>query len=208
MNGGIMQDFDARLASAKAKPRPHRDVTIILDQDAAAEREQLIEALGNAEKLDKGDTRLGAANDTHAAPIRTALEALSATLRDSMATLRFVRLPGEKWSELTTQHIARKGVEMDLYYGYNIDAVIRAAAAYQHPETQEQFAFRVERDADGAEVLAPIAAAQWPVLFDRLTGSEVSEIRDAIFGLNDYEPSSRIEALVKDFGAATRSDTK
>lgn len=181
---------------------------IILDQDVASEREQLIEALGNAETLDKGDTRLGAANDTHAAPIRQALEALTATLRDALVKVRFVRLPGEKWADLTTQFIARPDFEMDRYYGYNIDAVVRAAAAFQHPDTQEQFSFRVEQDAGGAEVLEPISDAQWNVLFDVLTGAEVSDIRDAVWGLNEFEPSSRIEALVKDFGVATRSETK
>ena len=86
----------------------------------------------------------------------------------------------------------------------NIDAVVHAAAKYEDPQNPGvRYAFRLD---DGAPV--PLTNQQVDDLWVALSGHEVSEIRDAIFALNDYLPQVRLEALVKGFGAATRSETK
>lgn len=197
-----MMNFDERLAAAKARPRKHRDVPVVLDQDAAEERDSLIEALAHAEKEDADDQRL-AGPPAKAAPLRDALEALNDSLRESLVTLRFLQLPGDRWAELTSRHPARADVDLDKYYGYNLDAVIRSAAKYHDPLTGERYGFRLDGDTP-----VPLEDDKWDTLFHILSGSEVSSIRDAVWSLNEYEPGERIEALVKGFGAATRSATK
>ena len=106
---------------------------------------------------------------------------------------------------LLTWHPARPGVELDLGYGYNIDAVVHAAAKFEDKQNNPgvRYVFRLE---DGAPVA--LTDQQIDDLWVALSGHEVSEIRDAIFALNDYLPQIRLEALVKGFGAATRSETK
>lgn len=202
MNGGNVSNFDERLAAAASKPRPHADVSVCLDQDAAEERDRLVAAIATAKQEDAEDMRL-TAPDVHAAPVQAALEALSDTLRDSIVTLRFVQLPGDKWAALTAMHRARPESELDMAFGYNLDGVVRAAAQYTNPDTGERYAFRLE-DGEAVSLTDEQIATLWPTL----AGSEVSAIRDAVWGLNDFGPSQRIEALVKGFGAATRSDTK
>lgn len=198
-----MSSFDERLAAAKAKPRPHADVTVCLDQDAADERDRLVEALGEATAKDEADKRLAGPSDVNARPIQEALDALQATMRDSLVTLRFVQLHGYDWAELTTKHPARRGVELDMAYGYNLDAVVRAAAKFEDPKRPgKRYALRLEGDDWVA-----LTDKQIDDLWETLTGSEVSNIRDAVWGLNDFLPNQRIEALVKGFGAATRSET-
>lgn len=195
--------FDDRLAAAKAKPRPHADVPVCLDNDAVDERDRLIAALGAATEQDAADQRLAGPSDVHAAPIRAALEAMQEAMRDAVVTLRFVQLHGHDWAALTTKNRAREGVELDRAYGYNIDAVVRAAAKFEDPDKPGvRYAFRLE---DGQPI--PLTDAQIDDLWDTLSGAEVSNIRDAIFGMNEHLPNMRIEALVKGFGAATRSET-
>lgn len=190
-----MKTLDALLTEAEAQPAPHKDVTVCLDAGIAKERERLLDALSDAEKQDADDMRLAAANDAHTAPILERLQALEESVKDAMRTFRFRRMPGEVWADLTSRNPARIDVPLDLNFGYNYDAVCKAAAI--------RSGVIVDGD-DEAQVPAPM----WERLFAVLSGHEVEQIRDAVWTLNEYEPAQRIEALVKGFGAATRSAKK
>lgn len=188
-----MLDIDKMLASAEEK-RPTKDVQVCLDGDLASERDELLAALTRAEKLDKDDARLGV-TDEHAGPIRERLDALTEAAASALATLRFTRLGGTRWAELTSRHPVRVDVAIDRHYGYNYDAVCWDAAV----------ASGVILDGDAEKEMT---VEQWGKMLDVLSGSDVQHIRDAIWALNEFEPAQRLNALVKGFGAASRSETK
>jgi hypothetical protein len=83
----------------------------------------------------------------------------------------------------------RIDVALDRHYGYNYDAVTENATRVSGA--------RVDGDEEH-----PITTEQWDRLFKILAGHDVEQIRDAVWTLNEYEPSQHIEALVKGFGAA------
>lgn len=187
-----MKSFDDLLESA-AQNRPTRDVTVCLDGEIVRERDELLEALEAAKKKDASDARLAGPNDQHTAPIQERLEALTEAAKASLVVLRFTRLDGSKWAELTSLHPVRVGVQIDMHYGYNYDAVCGAAAA--------ESGVRVEGDDE-----VPMTPEQWVKLLEVLSGNEVQAIRDVVWGLNEYEPAQRLGELVKGFGAAQRSE--
>jgi hypothetical protein len=197
MNGGkgIMGALSDRLAVARAS-RPYRDVPVTLDGEVAAERDRLAEMLGTA----SNDVRLGAKSE--AQEIQEKIDELTLDASDKLV-LRFTRLPGRDWARITSRHPVRPGVGIDMHFGYNYDAVCEDAATYSDPKTQESFGALIE---DGERV--ELSREEWAELFDVLAGSDIESIRDAIWGLNEYEPEQRLQALVKASGAATRSDEK
>lgn len=188
-----MVDIDAMLASAEERI-PTRDVKVCLDGDIAREREELLAALEVAEARDKDDQRLGV-TDENAAPIRERLDALTEAAKTAVLTLRFTRMPGHRWAELTSLHPVRTDSPIDRHYGYNYDAVAWAAAVVT--------GVIVEGDTE-----QPMTPEQWQKLLGVLAGSDVQAIRDAVWALNEYEPSKRLNELVKGFGAAARSEEK
>ena len=195
-----MSRISSRLAAAKAAPRPYKDVTVCLDDELAAKREQLLDALEQAENLDAQDQRLSGPNDTHSGPIRAALDELAIAARDAMITLRFTRIPGNEWASLTMHHPVRVDVAIDRRYGYNLDGVYIAAAEYR---SGDGTAYTHVVDDDGVHELDPGEVEQ---IIRLAPGSSAEEIRDEIWVLNEYEPAQRLDELVKGFGAARSSE--
>lgn len=183
-----MSEFSEKLAAAR-EARPSKDVQVILDGEFALERERLTAELAHADD----DARLS--SKSAADEIRERLEALTAAAQDSIITFRFKRLSGRVWADLTSRNPVRLDVPIDKHYGYNYDAVCEAAASLN--------GVRIEGDEE-----VPLSNEEWAELFDVLSGAEIGLIRDAVWELNEWEPSQRLNALVKGFGAATRSDSK
>lgn len=181
--------FAEKLAAAH-RARPTKDVQIILDADLAAERDGLLAEL---EASEGQELRLGEVDPSD--DLKRRLESLTVAASDALVTLRFTRMPGREWSELTSKNPVRPDVAIDRHYGYNYDMVCELAAA--------KSGVRVE---DGDEI--PLSGDEWEALFSALSGNEVGEIRDAVWALNEWEPQQRIQALVKASGAATRSASK
>lgn len=198
----MSKTFDEQLAEAQARPRDHKDVPVCLDAELSAERERLLDELEAAQKLDESDKRLAGPANVNAAPIIERLDALADAARDAIVTLRMKRLPGDEWAVITSLHPVRVGVAIDMHYGYDYDAVCAAAATHQS-ENGEVYAFRLDGDEE-----IPMTREQWARLFSVISGAEATEIRDAIWSLNEYEPTKRRNILVKGFGAASRSDKK
>lgn len=196
-----MNDFDEQLAAAKAAPRPHKDVKVCLDANLATERERLLNELEAARELDAADPRL-ASGDVHAGPIQARLDALAVAAQASLVTLRFRRLPGDEWLEITSRSPVRIDVAIDLNYGYNYDGACALAATHVSPDGT-RYAFRMEGDQE-----IPLEPSQWHTLASVLAGPDVSDCRDAIWALNQFEPDKRLNELVKGFGAATRSEAE
>jgi len=186
--------FKDRLAAARAA-RPYRDVTVVLDGELTEELEALRVKLETAST----DGRLGVLSEAEI--VQEQIDTLTASASDTV-TLRLTRLPGRDWSVLTSKAPPRPGVPIDGNYGYNYDVVCEAAARYRNA-SGVAFGHRLE---DGEPV--EVAADEWDDLFDVLPGSEVAKIRDAVWVLNEYEPTQRLNELVKASGAAARSDSK
>ncbi|HEU5223433.1 MAG TPA: hypothetical protein VFU07_07105 [Candidatus Lumbricidophila sp.] len=181
-----MTTFSERLAASAEVARPTVDVQVTLDAALAARVEELQDALQAAQDAYTADPRLSAT-----AEIKTAQEALDAVLeeaREALITLRFTRMDGDMWSELTSRCPARLDVDMDKVYGFNVNAVLALAAPLS--------GVLVEGD-----TVAEIPEADWRVLFKRLSGYELSLINDAIFSLNVWGPSQRVAELKKGFTA-------
>jgi hypothetical protein len=191
-----MTNLDDILDAAEAEPTETRTVKVCVNPAVAKKRAALLVKLERAKEADArqtgDDQRLGATEpvgtpQTDAAAAE--LEAFDEDVLKSLVTLRFTRLDGEKWSNITAAHPMRIDVALDRNYGYNFDAVSKSAAILSGVRLSD----------DGEEELTP---EQWERLFKRLSGHDFRQIIDAVWTLNEYAPSQHIEALVKGFGAA------
>lgn len=189
-----MTTFAEKLAAKKAAPESTADVQLLFADGLAAKRDEL-QAVIDAPAEDE---RLGVVSNADNA--REALRELMATAGDALETIRFIRLPGGKWSEITSAHPPRPGAAIDHVRQYNFDAVPIAAAQYVDEETGKAYAGRV----DGDEVV-PISAEEWADILSTASGFEIKQIRDTVWGLNEYLPEVTIGALGKAFGATARS---
>lgn len=189
-------NIDDILNEAEAEEPDTRTVRVCVNPAVARKRAALLAKLEQAKGADAqreaGDQRLGAvepvgtpATDAAAAE----LEAFDDEVLKSLITLKFTRLDGEKWSNLTAAYPMRVDVVLDRNYGYNFDAVSKAAAMLSGVMLS-----------DDGEVL--LTSEQWERLFKRLSGHDFRLIIDAVWTLNEYAPSQHIEALVKSWGAA------
>lgn len=191
-----MKTFDEKIEAAR-KRRTFQDVTVLLDEELALERELLVEALKTADR----DSRLGSQSESE--EIRAKIAVLDEEAAEAVDVLRFTRLPGRAWTELTAKFPARGDVAVDVNYGYDYAKVCEAAAKYRNPRTQEAYAHRMD-----GETPVELVDDQWDVLFESLTGGEVARVYDAIWEQNEYKSAERINELVKASGAASRSVSK
>ena len=184
-------DFDELLAAAESAPTPSRTVRVCVNPSVAEKRAALLKALEEAKtadaKVSSDDQRLAAPSVTSTERTDAAaadLDAFDDEVLKSLVTLKFTRLDGQKWALLTSANPMRVDVALDRHYGYNYDTVTGLAAR----------ASGVRVDDDGEHPLTP---EQWDRLLRVLSGHDVQVIRDAVWTLNEYEPSQHIEALVK-----------
>lgn len=193
-----MSKFKERLAAAKAAPKPFRDVTITLDADIAEKRAVLKEELEAARAEAANDQRLTAVNPREA-EIQGKLDELYELTEDSLITLRFTRLPGDQWAEVTARCPVRLDAPIDSVYGYDMHKAARLAAPLCGVlvEGDELVPLRVEKATGEHEGID-----EWRDLFATIAGVEYIAIIDALYDLNVYEPSNRVDQLKKEL--ATR----
>lgn len=189
-------DFDELLTAAESAPTPSRTVRVCVNPSVAEKRAALLKALEEAKaadaKVSSDDQRLAAPTVTSTERTDAAAAALDAfddEVQKSLVTLKFTRLDGQTWALLTSAFPMRVNVALDRHYGYDYDAVTEAATRKSG----------VRLDDAGEH---PLSEEQWTRLFKVLSGHDVSVIRDAVWTLNEYEPSQHIEALVKGFAGA------
>ncbi len=192
-----MSTLDEKLDASLAA-RPFKDVQVVLDGQIAQQRESLLNELAEAQAADETDPRMGV---VRTADVQERLDALADVVADALITLRFTRMPGDVWAEVTSANPIRVDVPLDRHYGYNVDAVCIAAA--RHRDGTNVYGVMLE---DGEPV--ELTDDQWTKMFHALSGNEVASIRDAIWSLNEFDPQQRINILVKGSGAATRSANK
>jgi hypothetical protein len=186
--GGEMKNFGERLAAARDK-RPTKDVDIILDADLSAREAELVARIDQL-KADGEDQRMGVVPESER--LTEELAALNAETHADLVTLRFTRLNGNDWAYLTAKSPARLDVAVDVHYGYNFAAVCEAAAKFKDPKTGRAFGHVL----DGDE-LVELTDGEWDDLFAETAGNGVSRIYTTIWELNEYDPSARVQELVK-----------
>lgn len=195
-----MSTFSERLAAAKNAPRPFRDVQVILDAGLSEQREELRKALVAAKAEASGDERLSGGINPRVAEVQEKLDAVLDASAESLVTLRFTRMSGDEWSEVTARNPLRLDVPIDRHYGYNMNGVCRSAAPVSGArlEGDELIPLEVVRGTAGAP-----AVDEWSDLFGTIGGHEMGLIIEAVYELNEWEPAHRIDLLKK--GLATRT---
>lgn len=186
-----MSRVSEKIAAAKAVPRSTIDVTVSLVRDLAEKRAELVAELEQAKA--SNDDRLGA--PTAASVVQEKLDAILEEEADSLVVLRFTRLPGDAWTELTRLCPPNPQSLLDMHYRYSLNDVCKLAArfvdssgrAYGHVvEGDESTALTVDGDVD-----------EWRDVFEATSGPEFSTIVDALYSLNVYGPSERLNELKK-----------
>ncbi len=145
--------FKDKLAAAKAAPRPFATVSVALDTVVSRKREalsdeydqiqaDLSDAMTRLEEAEKPkpDLRLGKGTgvkaikteiadlEARAQAATDAVAALEPEFAESLVDLKFIRVPGDEWAEMTMNNPVRPGVMVDKVIGYNVAAVTRAAS--------------------------------------------------------------------------------
>ncbi|OJX72831.1 MAG: hypothetical protein BGO91_13765 [Leifsonia sp. 71-9] len=181
-----MPSFEELMAKRKAAPPKTVKVEVLLDvessEEIAALQAQMDDLASNA------DQRLGVSDGSE--EIQAQIDALKDVTADAILTLEFERLPGDLWTDVIAKNPSRGESALDLTYGYNVDAAARAAAKAQRGG--HAFGWCAE---DGKS--RTLTDEQWDDLFSMLSGHDMTEIRDAIWNLNEWAPTMRLLAAKK-----------
>ena len=107
--------------------------------------------------------------------------------------LRFYRIDGERWAEITALCPARLSSAIDRRYGYNFQAAARLAAPLSGRvlEGDEEISYDDDK---------------WDELFKKLAGHNIKLIHSAIWQLNEYDPEVAVVEAKK--GSAADSERK
>lgn len=124
-----------------------------------------------------------------------ASDTVEVTVGDQLVTLKFRELPGVDWVNLTRQHPIRPDTVIDRRYGYNLDAVCRAAAPLSGVVLEGDV--EVELQVDPPTLSRKKRVNEWDDLFQVLSGPDFARIVDCIWALNEYNPQQRTEQAKK-----------
>lgn len=186
-------DFSDKLAKAKQSREeqgpPTRTVTVTLDQDVSTRLVDL-EAQLEAEKQKPLDGRLS--KKSPLVVLQEQIDAVKAEYVNTLVDLKFSRMEGTGWNDLTIVNPPREDSLPDkLIFGYNIHAVTRAAAVVSGVLVED----------DGSE--RELTQEQWDDLFVLLSGKDSEKIGNAIYALNEGESERAVE-----LGKALRDETR
>lgn len=157
----------------------YRDVTVMLDGEKAAERDQLLEVITNAQEAP--DARLGT---DPAKEARKQLKALEDEMRESLVTVRVRALPTDKWNAITAKFPPREHQNIDERKGYNPVEVTKAAI--------EAGGHLVD---DGKT--ESIEADEWPAFWENLSGGDFDRFWIAAYTLNEQDGWLGVDFLKK-----------
>lgn len=125
----MSEPMDGRALLARIKPTLREESTqLCLRPDLFEAWEEANQALIESRMKDRASQRLSSSGDSTATKtLAKKVQALEAEIAEHAITFRFRALPKDKWQALCDRHAPRKGNELDLFAGYNRDAVIDAA---------------------------------------------------------------------------------
>jgi hypothetical protein len=119
-------------------------------------------------------------------------ETIAVALGDQLVTLKFKALPSTTWTAITGVHPPRPDNPLDMNYGYNWHASADDAAALSVVRVEDGKDVPFER-ADGDTE----AVDEWADLLEFMSSPDLTQIRNAVWGLNEFAPGARTEALKK-----------
>lgn len=114
------------------------------------------------------------------------------TVHGNLYQLRFTEMDPFEWASEVDRHPARKDVNIDQRYGYNLRSLTRAAAPL------------CGKRVDGDE-LVDVPADEWPALLKAIGGYGFQRVSDAIWALNEILPERAVEAAKKALIATQKS---
>jgi hypothetical protein len=146
------------------------------------------------EKRRPSDGRLAKASPL--AKLITEAEQVKAEFSETLVDLKFTRMLGAAWLDLTSTNPPRSDSISDkMIFGYDFNAVTRAAAHLSGVLLE-----------DGKE--RELTEAEWDDLFGLLAGGDHEQIANAVYALNEGESNRAVE-LGKALRAVTLvSETK
>ena len=156
------------------------DVDVCLDGEASVQRDRLYEELGEAADAPRITMAPSATSD-----IRSRIDALEETMRESLVTLRFRALSFDRWNGIVALEPPREGVAVDARKGYNIVAATKRAA--------EASGWVVNGDNTES-----IPSDEWADLWENLSGGDFDRIWGAITRLNETNGWAGVAFLKKD----------
>lgn len=121
-------------------------------------------------------------------------QTVDVVLNGNLVVLKFTVMDSMDWANTTARFPMRPNTAIDARYGYNVHGVARAAAPLcgVRVEDGKDVPLGVTRDEKGK-----VVESEWEDLFDALSGHEFTVVASAIWGLNEWGPSARIEAAKK-----------
>jgi hypothetical protein len=191
-------DFSDKLAKAKAEQaergRPTKTVTVSLDADVTKRLIEL-EAKRDVEMEKPDDGRL--AKKSALTLILEQIAEVEAEYADTLVDLKFTRLEGTDWSDITIVNPPRPDAIADkVVFGYNVHAVTRRAAVESGVLIED----------DGSE--RELTEEQWSDLFILLDGAGIDAVGNAIYQLNEGDSKRAVDLGKARRAAARASETK
>lgn len=187
-----MGSFNEKLAAAKEKGRPFKTVTVSLDAEVSS-RLAALEARVEDEKRAPDDGRL--AKSSPLAKLLKQVDEVKAEFAETLVDLKFTRMLGSDWSDLTITHPPRPDSLPDkVVFGYDFHAVTRGAALRSGVVVE-----------DGQE--RELTDEQWNDLFELLSGGDHEQIANTVYSLNEGDSNRAVE-LGKAQRAATLDSEK
>ena len=175
-----------KISDARTNHKPRTTtVTVCLDTEISEERDRLIGKLIEArEAAQKPGARL-----TQKSPIpklEAELAALEDREREHMHVLRFTKLDGLAWVNITAQHPPRDGSADDASLGYNNHEASLEAAKANGVEIVEGQAEPVKLDDD-----------DWATILEVGSGWDIENIVTAVMTLNVLRSARKVARLKK-----------
>lgn len=182
--------FQDRLAAAKAAPKASMVVEVVMNSAVDTRLAELEEQLKQAEIDFSMDQRYSAVNP--AVAIQEQIDALADGA--PLERIRVYQMDSDAWGELVSLHPPRSSVAADVRFGYNTYEIAKPAA--------KQCAVVIDEDDE-----ITLTSDEWDDLF-KVTPRLPSQIANALFSLNVWEPAEAVERAKKAFARRAASEQK
>lgn len=158
---------------AKIKPRLREEITqICLRPDLLDAWEEANTALSEQRVKDTTNARLSSGVSAETKRLAQKVQDLEAEIEATAIRFHFRAMPKDEWRALCDNHPPRKGNDMDLYAGYDRDAVIDSAV-------RKCLFDPVFDDESWAQFLAVCNPSEWNELRTTVTSVNRSVVGDA-----------------------------
>lgn len=182
--------FQDRLAAAKAAPKNSMIIEVVMNSAVDAQLAELEEKRKAAKAAHDADGRLGAVDPS--IEIQEQIDAL--TDGAPLERVRVYQMDSDAWGELVSLHPARKTVSADVSFGYNTFAIAKPAA--------KQCAVVLDGDEE-----IHLSDDEWDEFF-KVTPRLPTQLANALFSLNVWEPAEAVERAKKAFARRLGSGQK